>query len=424
MEGQAMQREKNSLAVFRGWAAIILLVLAMAATAEAKGKVLYTFQGGNDGKTPTAGLTVDAAGNLYGTTESGGSGDYGTVYELSPPATQGAAWTHTVLYSFSNTGDGAYPGSGVIRDSAGNLYGVATGNGLNAASAAFELSPPAALGDSWTQTTLYTFGQFDFPEGRLLLDKQGNLYGTAFSGGDNGSGYVYQLSPPVTKGGVWTETTLYNFTGGNDGGNPQAGLIFDASGNLYGTATEGGILTDCSNSGMKIGCGVVYELSPNGSGGWIEAVLYAFRGRIDEYSPASELAFDKRGALYGTSVLTVYRLTPPAKPGALWQETTIHSFPGGVAGSNTAGDVVFDKSGNLYGATYSFGLEGYASVYELSPPASKGSAWTLTTLVMNSNGFNSPLFNGSLIFGKNGALYGSASASAAAPNGLVYSFLP
>jgi hypothetical protein len=155
-------------------------------------------------------------------------------------------------------------------------------------------------------------------------------------------------------------------------------------------------------------------------------VLYAFKRQADSVRPGSTLIFDKSGALYGTALLTVYRLAPPGKQGQPWSQMTIQAFPGGAGGSNTVGGVVFDKSGNLYGATYSFGASGYASIYELSPPAQQGGAWTLTTLYQRLVGFNCPFFNGSLIFGKWGALYANVQNTTSNPRnyGSVFRITP
>jgi hypothetical protein len=292
----------------------------------------------------------------------------------------------------------------VILDSAGNLYGTTAGSGDG--DTVFELSPPATPGAPWTETTLYTLAPVSYPHG-LIFDGHGNLYGKTEFGGKYGGGNVYELSPPAIPGASWVETDLNEFTGGRDGGEPEAGLVFDGSGNLYGTASEGGIIEDCSDMEQNIGCGVVFELSPKSNGTWTETALYAFTGKADSFGPDSGLIFDNAGALYGTALLRVFQLAPPLKQGEPWTEATIHSFPDNESGSNPVGGLVFDKSWNLYGATYSYGSSGYGSIYQLSPPAQKDGAWVLSTLYRKAVGFNSPFFNGSLIFGKWGALYGN-----------------
>jgi uncharacterized repeat protein (TIGR03803 family) len=247
------------------------LLIASGAPAAAQLKMIYRFHNGSNGAYPSGGLAANAAGNLYGTTASGGnSGGYdglGTVFELSPPANPTGTWTQITIYAFSNTGDGAIPLSGVILDSAGNLYGTTVGSGSG--DTVFELSPPATPGASWTETTLYTLDPVSYPHG-LVFDAHGNLYGMTEYGGKYGRGTAYELSPPAAPAASWTETLLYDFTGGHDGAYPQAGLVFDRGGNLYGTATEGGIIKDCHDTEMYIGCGVVFQLSPNSNGPWTE----------------------------------------------------------------------------------------------------------------------------------------------------------
>jgi hypothetical protein len=257
--------------------------------------VLYSFcpRGGNcaDGAAPTAGLIMDAAGNLYGTTTSGGSFGYadGTAFELTPPTAGKTAWTHKLLYSFCARGgvactDGQSPSAGVIRDAAGNLYGATQDGGAHfSAGTVFELSPPARGETAWKEKVLYSFcaqldctdganpyagpgGQID-PGGALIRDASGNLYGTTSYGGAHagpegfGGGTVFELTPPAKGKTAWTEKVLYSLCakgGGRctDGSLPTAGLIMDASGNLYGTTNFGGAPVGA------FGGGTVFELTP------------------------------------------------------------------------------------------------------------------------------------------------------------------
>jgi uncharacterized repeat protein (TIGR03803 family) len=201
-------------------------------------KVLHSFNDNRtDGYYPYCNLVFDAARNLYGTTSSGGSlGDYGVVFELTPGA--GGTWTETILHGFlSNTNDGITPNAGVILDSAGNLYGTTTGGGVYGYGTAFELSPKT--GGGWTETVLYSFGDTtndgQAPYADLIFNG-GNLYGTTAAGGPSDGGTAFEL---VSTAGSWTETVLYSFSDG-DGGGPEGGVIFDTTGNLYGTTTYGG----------------------------------------------------------------------------------------------------------------------------------------------------------------------------------------
>jgi uncharacterized repeat protein (TIGR03803 family) len=274
-----------------------------------KYSVVHTFGYGIDGDYPMASLIFDAAGNLYGTTYSGGRFKDGTVFELSPKA--GGGWTERILHSFSPKGtDGILPqgGAGVIFDAAGNLYGTTGLGGDYGGGTVFELSPDASGG--WTEKVLYSFGDGTdglYPTGSLVLDATGNIYGITNFGSDGGGGTVFELTP--NAGGGWTDTVLYGFSNQGDGGSPLAGLVFDASGNLYGTTEEGG-----SNNSCFEGCGTVFELSPS-AGVWTEKV-YSFNGKDGE-SIFSSVTLDAAGNIYGTAHNggasdqgTVFEITP------------------------------------------------------------------------------------------------------------------
>jgi uncharacterized repeat protein (TIGR03803 family) len=210
--------------------------------------VLYAFTGGADGANPWAGVTLDRLGNLYGTTSAGGgSSNSGTVYELSP---SGSGWTEKILHSFQRPVDGAVPYAGVILDRSGNLYGATQYGAPNNGGTAFELSPS---GGSWNFSTLYSFtgtggGLAKGPTANLLLDSAGSLYGATAGDGAQSFGTVFKLTH---GGGGWTYTSLHDFTSGSDGELPRSNLVFDGSGNLYGTA-YGGV----------DGKGVVFEITP------------------------------------------------------------------------------------------------------------------------------------------------------------------
>lgn len=264
-----------------------------------KETVLYTFKGGTDGANPFSDLWLDAAGNLYGTTQFGGSlngcsnDGCGVAYRLSRTST---GWHEAVLYAFPGQfGRVQYP-EDLVQDSSGNLYGT-TINGGNPAcgcGTVFRLSPSSS--GPWTETVLYEFaGGTDGsnPGFGLTLDAAGNLYGVTELGGANGFGSVFELSPG--SGGSWTETQLYSFAGGSDAQYPRTGPSFDPSGNLYGSSIFGGGDTfDC----IPNGCGVIYELSP-GSGGWSENVVYSFQAALGYYP--NGIIRDAAGNLYGTT---------------------------------------------------------------------------------------------------------------------------
>lgn len=259
--------------------------------------LLHTFTG-KDGRSPEGGLTFDSGGRLYGTTIYGGANSYGTVFQL---AKSNGGWTQTIIHSFPSSGtDGIFPEGQLAVDKAGNVYGIANGGGLYSYGTVFELSPAAA--GQWNETTLVNFSGADgmYPQAGLIADKNGNLYGTAPEATDS-YGTVFELTK---VSGVWTEVVLYQFQGPSigDGSSPTDELFLDAAGNLFGVTEAGGMTGGvCYN----VGCGTVFELTPSSSG-WIEQVLYSFMGGIggtDGYFPWAALAGDKRGHLFGTTLL-------------------------------------------------------------------------------------------------------------------------
>ncbi len=315
-----------------GYGAVFALTPPAAGRTAWTETVLHSFKD-RDGADPQAGLIFDAAGNLYGTTAWGGHsrGLYtpgnGVVFELAPPAAGQTTWTHTVLHGFKNTFEkigGAFPEAGLIFDAAGDLYGTTVqggtgptgGGGLGTV---FELTPTTTGQTTWTETVLHRFTNSDgaYPLAGLVFDAAGNLYGTTSTGGTEGHGTVFELTPPVAGQTAWTETVLHSFTA-TDGDNPQAGLIFDAAGNLYGTTYQGGAVATGGG-----GRGVVFELTPNSTGiAWGETVLYSFCVQNnpcpDGSGPVAGVIFDAAGNLYGTTTGggaddygTVFELTPP-----------------------------------------------------------------------------------------------------------------
>jgi hypothetical protein len=300
---------------------------------------------------------------LYGTTDQGGNGNNGTVYRLRPQPTSCKAvlcfWTETQLYAFTGTdGDGYWPGyGGVVFDNACNLYDTTIDGGKHGDGIVYELTPS---GPPWTETVLYPFaGSPDgcHPYASLVFDPAGNLYGTTYQCGSNAYGTVYQLTP---GGNNWIEGILYAFEdgGGNppDGANPYGGLIFDASGNAYGTTSRGGS-----------GGGTVFEFTLS-NGNWMFTTIYDLPGT--NAGPYSGLVMDAAGNLYGTTNSggpyrsgTVFELT--ASNGS-WIYTELYDFTGGMDGANPYGSLVLDAAGNLYGTT-SLGGNGYGTVFEVTP---------------------------------------------------------
>jgi uncharacterized repeat protein (TIGR03803 family) len=270
-------------------------MVCACATREA---VVHSFGMGTDGAEPIGGLAFDSVGNFYGTTLLGGDSGNGTVFE-GKRSQQG--WTESVIYSFMEGSDAVNPVSGVSVDAQGNLYGTAPAGGVNEVGAVYKLS---RSGSKWTETVLYNFqGQDDGqnPVGGVILDKDGNLYGTTFDGGTNGGGTVYQLSP---SNGDWNFTVLYGFTGGYGG--PYNKLTFDAEGNLYGV----------TNSDGANGLGAVFKLAP-GSDGWTLTDLHDFAGGNDGSLPYGSVAVDASGNIFGTAAVggtdnqgLVFEITP------------------------------------------------------------------------------------------------------------------
>jgi uncharacterized repeat protein (TIGR03803 family) len=269
-------------------------------------KVLHTFDPGlGDGSRPVASLTMDSAGNLYGVTAYGGALNRGRTYKLTRKAS--GEWDEEVLHDFANNGEDGYePYIPLLFDASGNLYGATALGGTFGYGTVFELQPQPD--GTWLETILHEFsggGDGIGPVG-LIFDSFGDLYGVADEGGTSDVGVVFELVP--STGGPWTETILHNFSGGlSDGSYPSAGLVFDASGNLFGTTRNGGDYADA---------GTVFELTPSG-GGWTERLPYIFKNtRVGQF-PNSTLVFDQYGSLYGTTALggvffsgTVFKVTP------------------------------------------------------------------------------------------------------------------
>jgi uncharacterized repeat protein (TIGR03803 family) len=340
-------------------------------------KVLHTFGKGKDGRDPYTGL-VFHAGNLYGVTAYGGNAPCrdvndigcGVVFELSPKT--GGGWTEKVLYNFGKRNDGTQPYGDLIFDAAGNLYGTTSVGGTRHMGTVFELTPKA--GGGWAEKVLYSFGSNpnntpdgSNPEAALVLDGSGNLYGTTMMGGagncNQGCGTVFELSPKL--GGGWREKVLHRFDTGNDGGYPIARLIFDTAGNLYSTTIGGG----------AYGGGTVFELTPKTGGGWKETVLHNFANKgKGGNGAAAPLIFDAAGNLYSTTVQggavrsfngTVFELTPNGSGG--WTEIVLYAFRGGNDGSEPYAGLVRDRSGNLYGTTVYGGANDGGTLFEVTP---------------------------------------------------------
>ena len=385
-------------------------VFAQSAQAQTF-RVIHTFTGGADGASPAAGLTMDAAGDLYGTTCAGGhtgsncgsplcGNGCGTVFKLKHFASN---WVLNPLYSFVGN-DGQNPEGRVALAPDGTLYGTTYRGGGGGCGVGcgivFQLRPsaadqyqPAAL-VPWNEAVLYRFtGLSDGaqPQGDLTFDQLGKIYGTA-QGGGNGLGVIYELTP--SEGG-WAETVLYSVQ--DRRGSPTGGVIFDSSGNLYGANNLGGQYDD----------GAVYQLSPSGSG-WTEQNLYSFTGGTDGWFLWGGLMIDSSGNLYGTTSAggsggggTVFELTPSSGG---WNFTTLYGLPGTGLGGGPFEKLVMDAAGNLYGTSTGGGKYGYGTVFKLTPSSG---GWTYTSLYDFACGPDGGYPISNLVFDANGNLYGT-----------------
>src|SRR5579872_2727634 len=398
------------------FAAAVLLTATSAAAGE---KLLHSFNG-NNGQTPDSSLIFDSSGNLYGTTNAGGLYSLGTVFELIPKA--GGGWTEKVLHNF-NGKDGSGPYSGLTFDSSGNLYGTTFYGGKSAVcgggcGTVFELTKASG---NWKEKVLHNFNNGTDGSGSyasLIFDSSGNLYGTTFYGGNSalcngGCGTIFELIPQT--GGTWMEKILYSFgANSTDGQSPVASLIFDSLGNLYGVARGGGVY----------GQGTAFELMPTSGGGWTEKVLYDFNDNgVDGNDPGSAMLFDASGDLYGTTFFggaygngTAFELTPTSGGG--WKENILHSFgANGTFGVYPLG-LVFDAAGNLYGTTQQDNVGGGGgTIFELLPGGGHWTEKVLHHFVNSTDGANS---DSSLILDTTGNLYGTTQGGGTFGAGTVF----
>ena len=416
------------------WVVTVTLWLAPSAW-PATEQVLYRFSGKTDGATPSSGLIADAAGNLYGTTLSGGNPQYcsnysipgcGVVFELS--LTSGGQWQEQVLFSFNGT-DGNRPLGNLLFDAAGNLYGTTEwgGNGSNCGSVGcgtvFELSPTG--NGTWTENVLYSFQGSDgaSPSG-LTLDAAGNLYGmTSGGGGVSNSGLVYELSPPQTKGGAWTRKTLYTFL--PNGTVPNGPLVFDKNGNLYGTRSQS---YDC-----YLNCGSVFELTPAGNN-WDYTSIYQFQGGGNGGEPVGGVIIDGDGDFFGAGAEggnnwgIAFHLFQ--KDGQ-WNESMLHNFCSKNNCADGAGfsvSLTFGPAGTLYGVTTGGGGEcpfpGCGTVFQLTHTRV---GWTETVLHSFSSKPDGMEPDGALIVDSKGDLYGVTAGGGQGPSngyGTVFEVIP
>jgi uncharacterized repeat protein (TIGR03803 family) len=326
--------------------------------------VLYNFTGGLDGGQPYKGVTLDSHGDLYGTAVTGGiggcEGGCGVVYKLSHSH---GSWKQSVIYSFTGGSDGSGPGSPVVFDKQGNLFGATPVGGTSGAGTIYELKQEKD--GTWKLALVHSFtGGTDGAggsAGRLLFDHKGNIYGVATSGGAYGSGTAFQLSS--VQQGKWKLKTLYAFKGQPDAGFPYGGLVFDSAANLYGTTYYDG----------KNDIGAIYELSPVG-GKWKETVLHSFAGGSDGNESLSTMVSDAAGNLYGTTIAggasgcdcgTIFKLAARAK--GLRKYSVVYRFKGAPDGAYLYAGMVPDSAGRFYGITLQGGSANIGTIFKFIP---------------------------------------------------------
>ena len=393
-------------------ATLTILFALLAALAPAQTfTVIHTFTGGADGGYPYAGLTVDQSGNLYGTANTGGRGTCppqnigcGTVFKLLHSK---SGWTFQRLYAFRGNNDGQGPYGPVTLSPDGNLYGTTVDGGVNncpsGCGLVYQVKPAASCETAcvWTESVLYRFqGSSDgfYPIGPITLDSAGNLYGTTTQASD-GPGTVFELKPSVGK---WRESTLWNFTGNADGGNPYSGVTLGSSGKIFGTTLDGGM----NNSGA------VFELTRSGNA-WTETTVHDFYGSTNGIFPLAAVIVEKSGKLIGATSAggtrdggTVYSLTP-AKSG--WTLSTLYALPGPGGEPGPWAKLTMDAAGNLYGTTQGYPpAKDYGTVFKLSHTST---GWKETILHSFTGGSDGEIPYSTLVFAPNGKLYGTASIS-------------
>jgi uncharacterized repeat protein (TIGR03803 family) len=407
------------------------LVIAIAAIASAGSAfatpptetILYNFVGTNGGY-PDGPLLIGPSNNVFGTTAYGGATNHGAVIELIPPTINSNPWTEVVLYSFTGGSDGAQPAAGLVFDTAGNLYGTTENSSAGGHGVVFELSPPVVEGGPWTETTIYSFSGVPDganPNSGLIFDASGDLYGTTTAGGKYNAGTIFELIPPTSNPGTWTESLIYNFTGQSDGGSPFANLVQDGSGDFYGTTTTGG----------KNLNGTVFALRP-GRNGLTLTTIYSFTGGADGGIPYSPVTVGSKGAIFGTTFFggetvngvgsygVVFELAPPLR-GTTYNETAIFTF-NGTDGANPSGGLLPDGTGGFYGTTAG-GVAGYGNVFHLTQPTS-GKVWNETVVyAFSGTGGDGQGPLGAVVLSPNGNLLGTTYYGGAWGEGTAFQIL-
>jgi uncharacterized repeat protein (TIGR03803 family) len=397
----------------RAGAATVVFTLSLATVAAATTHVIFSF-GEGEGEYADTDLETDSAGNIYGTTVLGGDFGSGTVFQLSS-TTNG--WVHTVLYSFTGGADGGEPYKGVTLDREGNLYGTAvTGGSGSCEGGCGVVYKLTNSGGIWSQRVIHAFAggnDGSGPGARVTVDRSGNVYGMAPTGGAHGLGTIYKIFQGPSGG--WSLKVIHAFTGGADGATGSAGRMILRNGHLYGAATTGG----------TFGSGVVFELTPR-EGQWDFKTIYSFKGQVDGSFPYGALLFDASGNIFGTTyyggannIGSVYELS--RRPIGEWEEKVLYSFRDGTNGNSPISNLVFDSAGNLYGTTSEGGL-GSGIIFKLSPVS--GGQWTESVV----HRFRGPpdgafAYNG-MVVDRFGNFYGATVHGGDNDDGSIYKFTP
>lgn len=385
------------------------LITAKATTTD----VIFSFEEG-EGEYADTDLETDNAGNIYGTTVLGGDHGSGTVFQLSSTPN---GWEHTVLYSFTGGADGGEPYKGVTIDRRGNLYGTAVTGGSGSCEGGCGVTYKLTKSNgTWSQTVIHAFTGGDDgsgPGARVTVDRNGNIYGMTPTGGSYGAGTIYKIHPHA---GSWEFQVIHTFTGGDDGASGSAGRMLLEHGRLYGAVTAGGMY----------GSGVVFELTPTAIGEWDFRTLYSFHGQPDGSFPYGGLLRAGSGKIYGTTyyggengIGAVYELTPRGV--GEWNEAVIYSFQTGDDGNSPISNLVRDEAGNLYGTTSEGGL-GSGAIFKLAPTG--GGQWTESVVHPFAGppdgGFS---YNG-MVVDRFGNFYGATVHGGTNDDGCVYKFTP
>ncbi len=376
----------------------------------------------NTGAHPYGALIAAPNGGFYGTTMVGGAPSLacpsgcGTVFELVPPSGNQTQWTESVLWTFSGA-DGNNPYAGVVADKSGALYGTTEYGGKANAGAVFKLTPPAPGQSQWSESTLWNFsGGADGgrPFDVLHRDSSGALYGTTYQGGLFNLGTVFKLTRQKSGRRNWTESVVWSFTGGaNDGMYPIGGVVGDANGSLYGT-------TAASINGF----GIAFELTPPAAGTtqWTESPIYSWTDETWGAHPLSTLTFGKDGALYGSTARGGYWLggvvfkLASGTSGRLWTLTKLWDLP---QDAYPHGSLIADQSGAVYGTADQGGPTRFGLIFKLTPPPAGQTQWTASTLWNFTGGAGGYYPNAGLALDSTGALY-STTINGGAGGGTVF----